>query len=184
MLQELFHSIIKFAAKSRTMKMIRPILFIVLIASLVSCKGKKDSGIPENAINPDAMSNPASASGNSDKSKIPVFQFEEETHDFGTITEGEKIQYAFKFKNVGTGDLVIRSANGSCGCTVPEFPHEPVPPGGSGVINITFNSEGKHGMQHKTVTLISNTVPNTKVLNITGEVANADGTVTKNEEGH
>lgn len=184
MLQELFHSIIKFAAKSRSMKMIRPVFLIVLIATLVSCKGKKDSGIPENAINPDAMNNPASASGNNDKTKIPVFQFEKETHDFGTITEGEKIQYAFKFKNVGTGDLVIRSANGSCGCTVPEFPREPIPPGGSGVINITFDSKGKHGMQHKTVTLISNTVPNTKVLSITGEVANADGTVTPNEESH
>jgi hypothetical protein len=53
---------------------------------------------------------------------------------------------------------VIRSANGSCGCTVPEWPHEPVAPGSTGVINITFDSKGKNGMQHKTVTLISNTI--------------------------
>ncbi|MEO8087340.1 MAG: DUF1573 domain-containing protein [Bacteroidota bacterium] len=167
------------------MKLFSVIASIALVGSLVSCKGdKKEAGVPENAINPDAMKNPASASGSADKSGVPVFQFEEETHDFGMITEGEKIQYGFKFKNVGTGDLVIRSANGSCGCTVPEWPHQPIPAGGSGVVNITFNSEGKHGMQHKTVTMISNTVPNTKVLNITGEVANADGTVEKNEEGH
>ena len=164
------------------MKLLRVFAAVTIIASLFSCKGNKDSGIPDNAINPDAINNPASASGTNDKTKIPVFQFEEETHDFGSITEGEKIQYAFKFKNVGTGDLVIRSANGSCGCTVPEWPHEPVPPGGSGVVNITFNSAGKHGMQHKTVTIISNTVPNTKVLNITGEVANADGTVNNTPE--
>lgn len=162
------------------MKLFRLVFALLFIMSVSACKSNRESGIPENAINPDAMNNPATASGSSDKTKIPVFQFEEETHDFGTITEGEKVQYAFRFKNVGTGDLVIRSANGSCGCTVPEWPHEPVPPGGSGVINITFNSEGKNGMQHKTVTLISNTVPNTKVLNITGEVQKADGTVDAN----
>lgn len=159
------------------MKLFRAIIPILVFSLFISCRSNKDSGIPDNAINPDAMKNPASATGTNDKTKVPVFQFDEETHDFGRITEGEKVQYAFRFKNVGTGDLVIRSANGSCGCTVPEWPHEPVPPGGSGIINITFNSAGKHGMQHKTVTLISNTIPNTKVLNISGEVANADGTV-------
>jgi hypothetical protein len=163
------------------MKLSHILIASFITVSLVSCKGNKDSGVPENALNPDVMNNPASATGTNDKTKVPVLEFEEETHDFGTITEGEKIQYAFKFKNVGTGDLVIRAANGSCGCTVPEWPHEPVHPGGTGVVNITFNSSGKHGMQHKTVTLISNTVPNTKVLNITGEVTNADGSVNPDE---
>jgi len=157
------------------MKLFRILLAAAIIGSFISCRNnKKDSGVPDNAINPDVINNPASASVTPDKTHIPVFQFEEETHDFGTITEGEKIQYAFKFKNVGNGDLVIRSANGSCGCTVPEWPHDPVPPGGSGVVNITFNSAGKNGMQHKTVTIISNTVPNNKVLNITGEVTKAE----------
>jgi hypothetical protein len=164
------------------MKLFKAISIVSIVVALVSCKSNKDSGVPENPINPDAMNNPASASGGSDKTRIPVLQFEEETHDFGKMMEGEKLQYAFKFKNVGTGDLVIRSANGSCGCTVPEWPHEPIPPGGTGIINITFDSSGKHGMQHKTVTIISNTVPNTKVLNITGEVANADGTVDNTPE--
>src|SRR5689334_4293874 len=125
------------------MKLFRFISVFALAAILVSCKSNKDTGVPDNAINPDAMKNPASASVGSDKDHVPVFKFEEDTHDFGTITEGEKVQYAFKFTNVGNGDLVIRSANGSCGCTVPEWPHEPVPPGGKGTINVTFNSEGK-----------------------------------------
>jgi hypothetical protein len=168
------------------MKIIRALAPVFVFVLLISCKENKTSDVPDHAINPDAMKNPASASGTSDKTKVPVLEFEQDTHDFGSITEGEKIQYAFKFKNVGTGELVIRSANGSCGCTVPEWPHEPVPPGGSGVINITFNSAGKNGMQHKTVTIISNTIPNTKVLNITGEVTKADGTVdnSSNEERH
>ena len=164
------------------MKLFKHIALVAFIGVFVSCKSNKDSGVPDNAINPDAMKNPASASVTPDKTHVPVMQFESDTHDFGTITEGEKIQYAFKFKNTGNGDLIIRSANGSCGCTVPEYPHEPVPPGGSGIINITFNSSGKHGMQHKTVTILSNTVPNTTVLNITGEVLNADGTVNNTPE--
>ena len=158
-----------------------PNIFIAtfISLSLVCCKSNKDSGVPDNAINPDVMNNPASATGTKDKTKVPVLEFEEESHDFGKMTEGEKLQYAFKFKNVGTGDLVIRSANGSCGCTVPEWPKEAIPPGGKGVINITFDSAGKTGMQHKTITIISNTVPNTKVLNIHGEVASADGSLQK-----
>ena len=166
------------------MQPLRLIIIAAAVTFFAACKSNQESGVPENAINPDAMKNPATASGASDKNHVPVFQFEEETHDFGSITEGEKIQYAFKFKNTGTGDLVIRSANGSCGCTVPEWPHDPVPPGGSGVINITFNSSGKNGMQHKTVSIISNTIPNTKVLNITGEVLPADGSAPKDEEEH
>src|SRR5207253_2266999 len=113
------------------------------------------------------INNPASASpDNSSKDNFPIFKFEEERHDFGEIDQGEKISFAFKFKNVGKGDLVIRSANASCGCTVPEFPKDPVAPGESGVINVTFNSEGKEGIQEKTVTIISNTVPNNYILTI------------------
>ncbi len=170
--------------KNKTMKVFRLLFFCSFVVAVTACKSNKNSGVPENGINPDAMNNPATASGKTDKDHVPVFQFEEETHDFGTITEGEKIQYAFRFKNTGTGDLVIRSANGSCGCTIPEWPHEPIPAGGSGVINITFNSSGKNGMQHKTVTMISNTIPNTKVLNITGEVIKADGAAETGGESH
>src|SRR6187549_2238248 len=100
------------------MKPFHVFLAAIIAVSIAGCKGNKDSGVPENAINPDVMNNPASATGNNDKTKVPVLEFEKDTHDFGRITEGEKIEYAFKFKNVGTGELVIRSANGSCGCTV------------------------------------------------------------------
>ena len=101
---------------------------------------------------------------------VPVLQFEKNTHDFGSIVQGEKISYAFQFNNIGKGDLVIRAAQGSCGCTVPEYPKDPVKPGNEGIINVTFNSEGKEGYQEKTITIISNTLPNTFVLTITGEV--------------
>jgi hypothetical protein len=145
-------------------------LFFV-VSSLFACSGNKSSDVPENAINPDVMNNPATAapSGNS-KDNVPAYEFEFQEHDFGTITQGEKVSFAFRFKNSGKGDLIIRSANGSCGCTVPEWPKDPVKPGEGGVINVTFNSEGKEGLQNKTVTLIGNTIPNTYVLTIKANV--------------
>ncbi|HLG33233.1 MAG TPA: DUF1573 domain-containing protein, partial [Bacteroidia bacterium] len=93
-----------------------------------------------------------------------------ETHDFGTIVEGEKVSYSFQFTNTGNADLLITNAAGSCGCTVPEYSKEPVPPGKSGVVNVIFDSSGKDGHQDKTVTIVANTIPNSKVIRITGEV--------------
>ncbi|MEO8211291.1 MAG: DUF1573 domain-containing protein [bacterium] len=152
--------------------MFRNLLIITFSLAIMSgCKNSKNPDVPENAINPAVIDNPASASTNNEsKDNFPILQFEEERHDFGIIEQGEKISFAFKFKNVGKGDLVIRAAQASCGCTVPEYPKEPVKPGDSGVINVTFNSEGKEGMQEKTVTIISNTVPNNYILTITGNI--------------
>src|SRR4051812_2994080 len=55
-----------------------------------------------------------------------IFKFEEETHDFGTVPEGPTAEYDFEFKNVGKEPIVITEAHGSCGCTVPTWPHEPI----------------------------------------------------------
>lgn len=130
------------------------------------------SDIPENAINPAVIENPASADGPT-KAKVPVMTFHETEHDFGTIIDGEQVSYAFRFENTGDGDLLIRSASGSCGCTVPEWPKDPIAPGKSGVINVTFNSEGRSGTQNKTVTLVANTLPNTTTISIKAEVEKA-----------
>ena len=66
--------------------------------------------------------------------------------------------------------MLISSAHGSCGCTVAEYPEKPIAPGEEAVIKVKFDSNGKQGKQHKTVTLVANTVPNTKVLTLKGEV--------------
>lgn len=141
-----------------------------IIFCFVSCKERSKSDIPENSINPSVIENPATASDGNVKNNVPVLKFESDKHDFGTIIEGEKVSFAFNFKNVGRGDLVIRAAQGSCGCTVPEYPKEAVKPGESGVINVTFNSEGKEGEQMKTIDVISNTMPNVYKLAITASV--------------
>jgi len=98
--------------------------------------------------------------------KLPAFAFNEENHDFGTIEEGTIAKHDFVFKNTGDAPLIITNAAGSCGCTVPSWPREPIAPGEEGTIHVEFNSNGRTGNQTKTVTLTSNTVPNKKVLRI------------------
>ncbi|MFN3951876.1 MAG: DUF1573 domain-containing protein [Thermaurantimonas sp.] len=100
----------------------------------------------------------------------PVFKFESEEHDFGIIEEGTVVTHEFVFTNAGKAPLVITSAQGSCGCTVPEYPRDPVMPGKKGVIKVSFDSSNRAGRQDKTVTLTANTIPNTKILKITSEV--------------
>ena len=82
--------------------------------------------------------------------------FAETKHSFGTINEGEKVRHAFKFTNTGDNPLVITNAVASCGCTVPSYPKEPIPPGGSGEIVVEFNSSGRPGRQQKNVLIYSN----------------------------
>lgn len=100
----------------------------------------------------------------------PVFKFESEEHDFGIIEEGTVVTHEFVFTNSGKAPLVITNAQGSCGCTVPEYPRDPVMPGQKGVIKVSFDSSNRAGRQDKTVTLTANTIPNTKILKITSEV--------------
>ena len=101
---------------------------------------------------------------------VPVFRFDKESHDFGDMKEGEVGTTDFTFTNEGEVPLIISSAQGSCGCTVPEYSNAPIAPGEECTITVRFNSTGKPGNQTKTVTLSANTVPNTKVLTITAKV--------------
>ena len=156
------------------MKYVKSSITLVGLAFMMACHSgdKKNTDAAANAINPNVVNNPATASQENKlvKDEVPVIQFDTETHDFGTIAQGEIISYSYQFENTGKVDLVIRSASGSCGCTVPEYSKEAIAPGKNGIINVTFNSEGKEGMQNKTITVVANTIPNSKVLTITGEV--------------
>jgi len=135
----------------------------------VSCKNG-GSQSQEQALSSDIVKNPNTADGNTDTSSLPKFSFAEEIHDFGRIIQGEKVSFSFKFRNTGKSDLVIAEAKGSCGCTVADFPKTPVRHGGEGIIDVKFNTEGKKGYQNKTITVIANTQPNTKVLTIKAQI--------------
>lgn len=82
--------------------------------------------------------------------------FDDTKHDFGVITEGEIAKHAYHFKNTGENPLLISRAVASCGCTVPSFPKEPIPPGGEGDILVEFNSTNRPGKQMKNIMIYSN----------------------------
>jgi len=96
--------------------------------------------------------------------------FENSVWDFGIIEAEEIVSHSFKFINSGSDPLIISSAKGSCGCTVPKWPKAPIAPGDNGVIDVTFNSKGKNGKQNKKVTLTTNMVPSQQILSVKGEV--------------
>jgi hypothetical protein len=96
--------------------------------------------------------------------------FKEFEHDFGKVAEGEKVGYVFTFENTGTGNLVIKSATASCGCTVPKFDNKPVAPGGAGKLEVIFDTSGRNGIQTKTITVKSNAKVPVILLKITAEV--------------
>jgi len=98
------------------------------------------------------------------------FLFETETHDYGVIIEGEKPEYAFKFKNVGNEPIIIKDVKPSCGCTTPDWPKKPIMPGESSEIRATYNSENRMGGFNKAIRIISNAKTPTKIIYIKGAV--------------
>ena len=86
----------------------------------------------------------------------PVITFEEKSHDFGDIYQGDKVEHTYKFANTGTEPLIITNVQVTCGCTVPAWPRDPIMPGQKAEITVAFNSAGKNGKQNKVVTVVSN----------------------------
>lgn len=105
-----------------------------------------------------------------DPAHYAVFSVSDTLHDFGSVQQGAVVAYAFRFKNTGSRPLVIREASSTCGCTVPEYPKEPIAPGAEGRLKVVFNSAGKSGRQLKPVFIQANTKPSTIQLAITCDV--------------
>jgi uncharacterized cupredoxin-like copper-binding protein len=146
--------------------MIKRSLAMFSIAALVltvSCKKNA-------ALSIDAETAKKAELAHAESGKLPLIKFETTDHDFGTINEGDRVDYTYKFKNEGSADLVISDAKASCGCTIPEYTKTPVKPGDSGEIKVVFNSAGKSGLQQKTVTLTLNTETGTEMLNFKADV--------------
>lgn len=109
--------------------------------------------------------------------KKPILKFENSTHDFGTFDEAEgKVTTEFNFTNEGNMPLVITRTAASCGCTTPEYPKEPISPGKSGVIKVTYNAKGRPGQFQKSVYVYANTEPEKTTLIIKGVVNPKDAT--------
>jgi len=100
-----------------------------------------------------------------------TIEFIDSTHfNFDTIKQGDKVEHTFRMKNTGQKNLIIARAFGSCGCTVPDYPKDPVKPGDIATIHVTFNSAGKENLQAKTVTVICNTIKRNEMLYLNGFV--------------
>jgi len=97
-------------------------------------------------------------------------QFAEMDHDFGTIEQNTKNPKTFTFTNTGSEPLIISNAKGSCGCTVPNYPREPIAPGETGNIEVVYSPGTQKNQQTKTVTITANTEPATTVLRIKANV--------------
>lgn len=98
-------------------------------------------------------------------------KFDVSNYDFGKIKEQDgKVTYNFKFKNVGTDNMVITRVQASCGCTTPEWTKEPIAVGKSGIISVTYNPAHRPGIFNKTITVYGNIEDGKYILKITGEV--------------
>jgi hypothetical protein len=100
----------------------------------------------------------------------PVITWVKNTHSFGDIYQGDKVEQIFTLTNTGNEPLIISNVQVTCGCTVAGYPKEPIQPNGKGEIKIGFNSTGKMGMQNKTVTVISNATGDNNQITFTANV--------------
>jgi hypothetical protein len=159
------------------MKRISLFAFLLLAAGFSACNN--DSGTSKTEVkdssllSADMVSNPHSAGGidPAKLAELPTMDFADTIHDFGNIKEGDIVFHEFEFTNNGKSPLIISDATGSCGCTVPTYPHDPIAPGKSGVLKVRFDSHGKSGHQEKTVTVKTNSTRGTHTLLIKAEAA-------------
>jgi hypothetical protein len=149
-----------------------------LESRLKELEGKKASGASTTPATATPVAEQVAAADQKPEGPLPSFQFQTTDHDFGTINEGQVVEYTYAFKNVGEAPLIIQNAQGSCGCTVPEWSKEPIPAGGTGFVKAKFDSNGKPNIQNKTVTITANTWPKQTVLRFKAMVTpkeNANG---------
>lgn len=147
------------------------LLFVlcVLVISLVSCRlTTENEGLSSDMvitkIDPDATVD-----------EHAILTFDEPVFDFGTLSQGERVDHTFTFENTGDAPLLITAIKPSCGCTLPkQWPKDPIAPGEGGDIVVEFNSDRKSGKQNKSINIVCNGLPQTVVLYLKGEVIAPD----------
>ena len=115
-----------------------------------------------------------STTPSADPQTTTSIKFTKDVFEFGKIKQGDNVSYAFMFKNTGNLPLIISNATATCGCTVPNWPKEPIKPGAIGKIDVVFNSTGKKGLQDKIITVTANTNPAENKVHLIGEVLPKD----------
>lgn len=150
------------------------IIFILSVSTwLFACSGsdkpkadEKNGGVSDAQIeNPATAENPVAQNIN-----FAEITFKDTFHDFGDILEGQKVEFVYEFKNTGKHELLITNCQAQCGCTVPNWPKQPVQPGESGKIKVIFDSSGKGGVNNKNVTVYANIKEQTKLISFRANV--------------
>ena len=162
---------------------LKVVVFFVIVGSVSACTNKKlENNIKSLEKRVAALENKSGAKTSPNvtatsvsNSEVAVISFESTEYDFGTVNEGDIVDYTFRFTNTGSTPLVINKATATCGCTVPQWPRDPILPGGKGEIEVKFNSKNRKNLQTKYVNINANTKPEVTRLKITGNVLAADG---------
>ena len=136
---------------------------------LVACN---DGMTTDGQLSGDLVTISKSASESSDKQA--VITFDKTEHNFGTLLQGEVVTYSFHFTNSGNVPLLVSNVTTTCGCTIADYPREPIAPGKDGFIKATYDSKGHHGFQSRAITVSANTMPAQTVLRMKGEVKTPD----------
>ncbi len=163
------------------LKQIKVLMFALLAVGFVASCNNSESSAQEEAredlsaakkVQPAdaAQAQPAAAQPAAPAGPTTTMSFEETEFNFGTVTEGEKVSHTFTFTNDGDEPLILSNAKGSCGCTVPSWPREPIAPGEAGEITVEFNSKNKKGKRNQKVTITANTNPPQSFIYLKGEV--------------
>jgi hypothetical protein len=153
----------------------RNFLFFVLyclLTSIMACKEEKTIPQNTNGLLPvSTINNPRTAAdGEENLEDLGCLQFADSTHDFGTLHEGDVVEYDFEYTNIGKKNVLINDASSTCGCTVPEYTREPIAPGAKGNMKVKFNSAGKFGAVEKPITVYNNGKFGEIMLHITANV--------------
>ena len=148
----------------QTMKKLILSLAIVASASALSYGQSSKASAKNQAAAPAAKAATAPAA------KGPQITWDKTVYEFGNIPQGVPATGTFKFTNTGTAPVILSDVKGSCGCTVPEWPKEPIMPGKTGIIKATYNAANP-GAFNKSITVTANTENSTTVLFIKGDVA-------------
>jgi len=132
------------------------------IAAFIFCFILPGFSLAQSAENPPTDSLPVHAKA--------VITYDSAFYDFGTVKQGVMVKRTFRFTNTGADSLRISNVKVTCGCTVPEWPKEPVPPGGKGEIKVEFNTADKVGRQLRILRVVANTEPEETILQLGGEI--------------
>lgn len=155
----------------------KTLIIALSIALFSSCSNKSGSETKENdSISNELITNPATADNPEAKREdLAEMTFKTTEHNFGDILEHQKVETIFEFTNTGKVDLLINDCVASCGCTVPEWPRQPIKPGEGGKIKVIFDSTGKAGTNNRNVTVKANIPEKQIVLSFVAKVREVKG---------